>query len=105
MANNSSLGFVLIGAGAIVFISALNRTTPSMLAGLLYGSGALGDPTPKGEHASPSVSVNVGQGSVTGPIIQAPHSNGEGGIITPTPGGTALIDPATMQPYSPDRVG
>lgn len=47
--NNVALGFTLLLAGLAVFVSALNKTTASMIAGLIYGEGGLKSPGPKTE--------------------------------------------------------
>jgi len=43
--NNVALGFSFLFVGLVVFYSALNKTTGAALAGLLYGSSVLKDPT------------------------------------------------------------
>ena len=45
--NNAALGFTFLLVGLAVFASALNKTTGSMIAGLIYGENSLKKPTGK----------------------------------------------------------
>ena len=51
--NNVALGFTFLLVGLAVFASALNKTTGSMIAGLLYGEAGLKKPF--GSAASPTI--------------------------------------------------
>lgn len=55
--NNAALGFTLLIAGLAVFVSALNKTTASMIAGLIYGEAGL--KAPKG--ATPTIKLGEDQ--------------------------------------------
>lgn len=91
--NNAALGFSLLLLGLAVFASALNKTTGSMIAGLLYGEGALKAPgQTQAQKDAAAVAAN--------PLAVVPPGGVRAGVVPVGPDGkipgitAPFIDPS-----------